>query len=206
MADCALLGGETAEMPGFYGDDEYDLAGFAVGILDASKKLPSDDMRPGDVLIALPSSGVHSNGFSLIRRVFTEDRLRSDPSLLNELLKPTAIYVKPMTRLLDTVDGIRAAAHITGGGFYENLPRALAPGLSLKIDRAALRTPDIFGRIKDEGAVSDRDMFNTFNMGMGMGVIAAKDSADQALSTLKANGVDAYALGETILGDGEIIL
>ncbi|GHU73891.1 phosphoribosylformylglycinamidine cyclo-ligase [Clostridia bacterium] len=206
QAGCALLGGETAEMPGFYGDNEYDLAGFAVGILNSSQKLPSSIMAAGDVLIALPSAGVHSNGFSLIRRIYNEETLSNDAKLLDELLKPTRIYVKPMLELLNSVAGVRSVAHITGGGFYENLPRALQPGFTLRIDRSRLRIPAIFSRIQEDGGVSDRDMFNTFNMGVGMGVIVAAEVADQALTVLRNNGVDAYAIGETIPGDGEIIL
>ncbi|MDR0396927.1 MAG: phosphoribosylformylglycinamidine cyclo-ligase [Oscillospiraceae bacterium] len=204
QAGCALLGGETAEMPGFYGDNEYDLAGFAVGILESGRKLPSGGMKAGDILIALPSSGVHSNGFSLIRRVFPEDRLLKESSLLDELLIPTRVYSKPMTALLESVDGVRSAAHITGGGFYENLPRALAPGFSLRVSRSELRVPAIFDRIQEEGGVSDRDMFNTFNMGMGMGVIVAREEADTAITVLRANGIEAYAVGEIEPGDGEV--
>ncbi|MDR1262108.1 MAG: phosphoribosylformylglycinamidine cyclo-ligase [Oscillospiraceae bacterium] len=206
QAGCALLGGETAEMPGFYGENEYDLAGFAVGIMDAERRLPSEEMEAGDVLIALPSNGVHSNGFSLIRQVLPEETLLSDSALLDELLTPTRIYVRAMTALMDAVDGVRAAAHITGGGWYENLPRALKAGLSLKIDLARLQTPPIFHRIQEIGGVSDRDMFNTFNMGMGMGVIVSQGAADKAIEVLRANGVAAYALGEVVRGGGEIII
>ncbi|MDR1600621.1 MAG: phosphoribosylformylglycinamidine cyclo-ligase [Oscillospiraceae bacterium] len=204
QAGCALLGGETAEMPGFYGENEYDLAGFAVGILDAARKLPADGMRAGDALVALPSSGVHSNGFSLIRGIFPEETLLADTPLLDELLTPTRVYAKPMTALLESVEGVRSAAHITGGGFYENLPRALAPGFSLRISRSELRAQEIFSRIQYEGKISSRDMFNTFNMGLGMGVIVAREDADRAVDVLRSNGVEAYVLGETAPGDGEI--
>ncbi len=197
QAGCALVGGETAEMPGFYHEDEYDIAGFCVGAVDKSRILDKEQMRAGDALIALPSSGVHSNGFSLIRRTFG-DRL-SDYA--EELLTPTKIYVKPMLALFDAAR-VRAAAHITGGGFYENIPRALKDGLMAKIDRAAVKTPYIFRVIAEAGNIPERDMFNTFNMGVGMVAVVPKDQADGALRVLNENGVNAYVLGETAEGEG----
>lgn len=206
QAGCALLGGETAEMPGFYAEGDYDLAGFAVGVVDANKALDRRGMREGDAIIALPSAGVHSNGFSLIRNVFSETVLRMDTALTRELLTPTRIYVKPMTALLEGVGGVRSAAHITGGGFFENIPRALAAGYSARIDRAALRTPEIFRRIARHGRIDERDMFGTFNMGAGMIAVVAADDVDRALRILEANGSAAYVLGEVVDGEGEVLL
>jgi phosphoribosylformylglycinamidine cyclo-ligase len=205
-AGCVLLGGETAEMPGFYAEGDYDLAGFAVGIADAERALPKKGMRAGDILIALPSSGVHSNGFSLIRRIFPEAYLADNTCLARELLTPTRIYVKPMLALLDAELSVRSAAHITGGGFYENIPRALAHGLSARINRASLRTPEIFERISHAGKIGEPDMFGTFNMGVGMVAVVSAEDADRALAVLRGNGEDAYVLGETVEGDGEVLL
>jgi phosphoribosylformylglycinamidine cyclo-ligase len=201
QAGCALIGGETAEMPGFYAEDEYDIAGFCVGAVDKSKILDKEKMKAGDAIIALPSSGVHSNGFSLVRKVFGD----ALPEYAQELLTPTTIYVKPMLKLFDAVT-VRAAANITGGGFYENIPRALKSGMMAKLDKAAVRTPEIFRVIADRGNISERDMFNTFNMGVGMVVIVPKEEANLALSILKesgnAAGVTAYVLGEVAQGKG----
>ena len=197
QAGCALVGGETAEMPGFYAQDEYDIAGFCVGAVDKSKILDKETMKAGDALIALPSSGVHSNGFSLVRKAFGEQLV----DYAEELLTPTQIYVKPMLALFGAAD-VRAAAHITGGGFFENIPRALKDGLMAKIDKSAVRTPDIFRVIAEAGNIPERDMFNTFNMGVGMVAVVPQEQADIAVRTLKENGADAYVLGETARGEG----
>ena len=212
QAGAALIGGETAEMPGFYPEDEYDLAGFAVGLADEDKLLDSGTMRPGDALIALPSSGVHSNGFSLVRRVFDVEGGalgRCEPELgrtLGEvLLEPTRIYVKPVLALLKAAR-VRAISHITGGGFFENIPRALGPGLTARIEKARLETPPIFALIAREGEIPERDMYNTFNMGVGMVAAVAGEDADAALRSLKENGVAAYACGEVVSGEGGVEL
>ncbi len=201
QAGCALVGGETAEMPGFYAEDEYDIAGFCVGAVDKSKLLDKEQMRAGDALIALPSSGVHSNGFSLVRKVFGG----ALPDYAETLLTPTKIYVKPMLKLFDAV-AVRGVAHITGGGFYENIPRALKAGLMAKIDQSAVQTPDIFRVIAEKGKIPERDMFNTFNMGVGMIAVVGKNDIDTALRVLKesgdAAGEAAYVLGETAKGEG----
>ncbi|MDD4124918.1 MAG: phosphoribosylformylglycinamidine cyclo-ligase [Eubacteriales bacterium] len=207
-AGCGLIGGETAEMPGFYPVGEYDLAGFAVGIVDKSKIIDNSAMKAGDVVIGLPSSGVHSNGFSLIRKVFdiengtlTKPLAEYDGKTLGEvLLTPTEIYVKPVLALNNEVK-IKGISHITGGGFYENIPRCLKKGITVRISRKALRIPPIFGLIATAGDISDRDMFNTYNMGIGMTVIVGSEDADKAINILKQNGVDAYVIGE--LKDGE---
>ena len=208
QAGAALVGGETAEMPGFYPADEYDLAGFTVGVVDKARILDKTTMRPGDALIALPSSGVHSNGFSLVRKVFQLENGRVDryeeslgASLGETLLTPTRIYVKPVLALCDAVR-VRAVSHITGGGFYENIPRSLAPGLCASIEKRAVRTPPIFELIQRTGGIPERDMYNTFNMGVGMCVTVAGEDADRALTVLAENGVpDAYILGEVAQGD-----
>jgi len=207
-AGCALIGGETAEMPGFYGDDEYDLAGFAVGIVDKSKIIDGTSTKKGDVIIALPSSGVHSNGFSLVRRVFDVENADllapvdelGGASLGETLLTPTEIYVKPILSLINTVS-VHGISHITGGGFYENIPRSIPDGLSVKIERAAVRVLPIFDLIAQRGGIPLRDMFNTFNMGVGMCVTVSKGDADRALSSLHASGVDAYIIGEIVKAD-----
>ena len=212
QAGCALVGGETAEMPGFYPEDEYDLAGFSFGVVDKAKIVSGDGMRAGDVLLALPSSGVHSNGFSLVRKVFgigpeTINRRYAEFSrtLGEELLTPTRIYVKPVLELLERVT-VRGISHITGGGFYENIPRSLREGLSAKVDKAAVKTPPVFEVIAREGGIPERDMFNTFNMGVGMSVIVPADEASAALDVLRGCGVEAYAFGELVEGDGGVIL
>ena len=212
QAGCALVGGETAEMPGFYPEDEYDLAGFSFGVVDKAKIVSGDGMRVGDVLLALPSSGVHSNGFSLVRKVFgigpeTINRRYAEFSrtLGEELLTPTRIYVKPVLELLERVT-VRGISHITGGGFYENIPRSLREGLSAKVDKAAVKTPPVFEVIAREGGIPERDMFNTFNMGVGMSVIVPADEASAALDVLRGCGVEAYAFGELVEGDGGVIL
>ena len=214
QAGCALVGGETAEMPGFYPEDEYDLAGFSVGVVDKSKILDKETMQEGDVLIALPSSGVHSNGFSLVRKVFQVekgglDRRYADlgQTLGETLLTPTRMYVKPVLALLKAGVRIRSISHITGGGFYENIPRSLAEGMTARIERSAVRVPPIFDIIAREGGIPERDMFNTFNMGVGMCLTVAAEDVDLALDSLADAGEDgAYALGEIARGEGGIEL
>ena len=213
QAGCALVGGETAEMPGFYPEDEYDLAGFAVGAVDKSKILDKTAMRAGDAVLALPSSGVHSNGFSLVRKALALENggyRRVYPELSGvtigeTLLAPTRIYVKPVLALLEAVS-VRSLAHITGGGFYENIPRSLAPGFTAKLERARVQTPPVFDIIAREGRVPERDMFNTFNMGVGMTAVVPAEQADEALAVLRTNGVAAYALGEIAPGEGGVTL
>ena len=212
QAGAALIGGETAEMPGFYPEDEYDLAGFAVGIVDRERILDSSAMREGDALIALPSSGVHSNGFSLVRRVFEVEGgalERYEPELgrtLGEaLLEPTRIYVKPVLALLRSAR-VSAISHITGGGFYENVPRALAPGFTARIEKAKLKTPPLFSLIARAGEIPERDMYNTFNMGVGMLAAVAAEDVDAAVRCLRENGVEAYVCGEVARGEGGVEL
>ena len=212
-AGSALIGGETAEMPGFYPENEYDLAGFAVGIVDKDKIIDNKKTEVGDVLIALPSSGVHSNGFSLVRRIIEKKSLDinekyiylSGRTLGEALLEPTKIYVKPVLSLLEKVT-VRGISHITGGGFYENIPRSIPDGLGARIDRTAVRVLPIFDIIKREGSVSEHDMFNTFNMGVGMSITVKKEDADKALSLLKEAGEDAYVIGEIVKSDEKVIL
>ena len=204
QAGCALIGGETAEMPGFYPEDEYDLAGFVVGAVDKSRLFNRMHMRAGDVVLALPSSGVHSNGFSLVRKVLPDRSLYVEElgaTLGEALLVPTKIYVKPVLALAERIE-VKGASHITGGGFYENVPRCLPSGLSARIEKKAVRTPPIFDVIQKAGNVPERDMFNTFNMGVGMCLIVDKEDVDTALSVVK----DAYVLGELVKGDGGIEL
>ena len=213
QSGCALVGGETAEMPGFYPEDEYDLAGFAVGIADRSRILDSSKVSAGNVLIALPSSGVHSNGFSLVRKVYglgfdMDEKTQMDPDLMKTvetLLTPTKIYVKPILALLEQVD-VRSIAHITGGGFYENIPRALPEGLGAKIRREDVRILPVFEDIAARGDISEHDMFNTFNMGVGMVCIVSAEDCEKAIDILKAAGEDAYVLGEIIESDQGVIL
>ena len=199
---CALVGGETAEMPGFYPVDEYDLAGFSVGVVDKDKMINPENVQPGDVLIALPSSGVHSNGFSLVRKVFElEEKPRNifrefNGSTLGEtLLTPTRLYVKPMLKLIDAVQ-VKSIVHVTGGGFYENIPRALNARTKAVIDRSKVRVLPVFEEIQKAGNISEHDMFNTFNMGVGMIAIVSEQDADKALATLKEAGEDAYVIGQ----------
>ena len=211
QSGAALIGGETAEMPGFYPVDEYDLAGFSVGVVDRDRILDKTAVRPGDKLIALPSSGVHSNGFSLVRKVFdVENADLTAPvealggrSLGETLLTPTKIYVKPMLALMDAVK-VKSVAHITGGGFFENIPRALPDGCAAQIDRGAVKVLPIFDLIAKTGEIPEREMFNTFNMGVGMIAVVAAEDADKALETLKANGEDAYVLGGIVEGEGVV--
>lgn len=203
QSGAALIGGETAEMPGFYPVDEYDLAGFSVGVVDKPKILDPSTMKAGDVVIALPSSGVHSNGFSLVRKVFdVENSDIKSPreelggkSIGETLLAPTKIYVKPVLALLEQVK-VKGISHITGGGFYENIPRSIPDGLGAVIERNAVRVLPIFDLIAKEGNISERDMFNTFNMGVGMSIVVAREDAEKAIEILKANGEDAYVIGK----------
>ena len=207
QAGCALIGGETAEMPGMYGDDEYDLAGFAVGIVDEERMLDSRTVVPGDVIIALPSSGVHSNGFSLVRKILADtgtgfhhhvDELGG--TIGQSLLVPTKIYVKQVLQLLEKSE-VKSIANITGGGFFENVPRALPAGIGAHIDKTAVKTPPIFTVLQKLGGIPERDMFNVFNMGIGMCIITAKTGADAALRTLSEAGETAYIIGETEKGE-----
>ncbi len=209
----ALIGGETAEMPGFYPEDEYDLAGFSVGIVDKDKILDKSTVSDGDVIIALPSSGVHSNGFSLVRKVFDVENsdikkpcdFLSGKSVGETLLTPTKIYVKPMTALFDKVK-VKAVSHITGGGFYENIPRSLPSGKSAKIEKSAVRILPIFELLQKTGNIPERDMFNTYNMGVGMSIVVDKNDVELAIATLRANGEDAYIIGEVVSSDEGMIL
>ena len=211
QSGCALIGGETAEMPGFYPVDEYDLAGFAVGVVDKKKILSNKTMQVGDVVIAIPSSGVHSNGFSLVRKVFdvenadikTPLEALGGKSLGETLLTPTKIYVKSILALLDKVK-VRAISHITGGGFYENIPRSIPDGLGAKIEKAAVKVLPIFDLLAKTGNVCERDMFNTFNMGVGMSVVVKKEDTDKAINILRANGENAYIMGEIVKSDLKI--
>lgn len=213
QSGCALIGGETAEMPGFYPIEEYDLAGFSVGVVDKSKVLDKNTVTEGDVIIALPSSGVHSNGFSLVRKVFDIENIDlgapldelDGASLGTTLLTPTKIYVKPMLALFDEVK-VKSVSHITGGGFYENIPRSLPKGYCAKIDRSSLRIPLIFNYLSATGKIPVRDMFNTYNMGVGMSVIVSKTDADKALDILAKNGENAYVMGEIIRSDEGVVI
>lgn len=213
MGNCSLIGGETAEMPGFYPVDEYDLAGFAVGVVDRDKIIDNNKMVVGDIMIALPSSGVHSNGFSLVRKIFDVDNtdLTSPRAELNgkglgeTLLTPTKIYVKPIMALLKKVN-VKGISHITGGGFYENIPRSLPEHLCANIDKKSVKILPIFNLLQKIGKVPERDMFNTFNMGVGMTVVVAKEDADLAIKTLRENGEDAYIIGDVIESPETIII
>ena len=212
QSGCALIGGETAEHPGMMPEDEYDLAGFTVGVVDKAKILDNSTMQPGDVIIALPSTGVHSNGFSLVRKIFDID---GDPAVLKTapaelggktlgeaLLAPTKIYVKPVLKVLEEVD-VKGISHITGGGFYENIPRSLKKGCCARINKADVRTPALFHLMQKVGGISEHDMFNTFNMGVGMVLTVPAEQADKALEILHANGEpEAYRLGVIAEGEG----
>jgi phosphoribosylformylglycinamidine cyclo-ligase len=212
QAGCALIGGETAEMPGFYPIDEYDFAGFAVGIVDKDKIIQPNEQKAGDVLIALKSSGVHSNGFSLIRKVFTVNgqtlaRYFSDLTCtLGEcLMTPTKIYVKSILNLIEEVK-VKSITHVTGGGFYENIPRSLPDGISAKIEKGSVQILPIFELIARTGHIPERDMFNTFNMGVGMIVSVDKNDVDKTLASLKASGEEAYVIGELVNSDEGVIM
>ncbi|WP_028505479.1 phosphoribosylformylglycinamidine cyclo-ligase [Ruminococcus sp. FC2018] len=213
QAGCALIGGETAEHPGLMPDEDYDLAGFSVGVVDKDKIIKPDTQKAGDVMIAIKSSGVHSNGFSLVRKVFdvneqslakTYDEL-GGKTLGEVLLTPTRIYVKAIMSLIDSVN-VKSISHITGGGFYENIPRSLPKGLSAKISRKNVQVLPIFDLIAKTGNIPERDMFNTFNMGVGMTVVVDKADADKAVEVLKAAGEEAYILGELIEGDYGVVI
>ena len=213
QAGAALIGGETAEMPGFYPVDEYDLAGYSTGVVDKSKIIDNKTIKEGDVIIALPSSGVHSNGFSLVRKVFdVEHRDLSlsvaelgGKTLGETLLTPTRIYVKPVLALLEKV-GVKAISHITGGGFYENIPRSIPDGFGARISRKDVRVLPIFDLLAKEGGIDERDMFNTFNMGVGMSIVVPEEQADEAIAILRANGEDAYVIGSIVKSDVKVIL
>lgn len=210
QAGCSLVGGETAEHPGVMAEDDYDLAGFTVGAVDKSKILDNSTMQPGDVMIALPSTGVHSNGFSLVRKVFD---IENHPEVLNRhydelgmtlgeaLLAPTRIYVKPVLAVMKEIT-VKGVSHITGGGFYENIPRSLKAGCCARIAKADVRTPALFGLLAQTGNIPEHDMFNTFNMGVGMVLTVAAEDADKAIEILQANGEDAYRLGVIAEGEG----
>ena len=209
QSGCALIGGETAEHPGMMAADDYDLAGFSVGLVDKAKVIDHNTMVPGDVIIALPSSGIHSNGFSLVRKVFdvehTDLNVYSDElgrTLGEALLEPTRIYVKPVLRCLEAAR-VKGISHITGGGFFENIPRCLPEGLTAKIDKAAVKTPPIFAMLQSKGNIPEHDMFNTYNMGVGMTVIVAKEDADRAIAALDCG---AYVIGEIVSGEERVTL
>ena len=215
QSGAALIGGETAEHPGLMPVEDYDLAGFAVGVVDKKKILQKERMAVGDVVIALPSTGIHSNGFSLCRKVFNIDN--NDPllyeareelggkTIAEALLTPTKIYVKPVLALLEKVD-VKGISHITGGGFYENIPRSIPKGLTAKIDKSAVKVLPIFDLIAKFGNIPERDMFNTYNMGVGMSIVVPANEVELAIETLKANGQDAYVIGEIVEGDEGVVL
>ena len=213
QSGCALIGGETAEHPGLMPEDDYDLAGYCTGIVDKSKIIDNKTMQAGDVVIALASSGVHSNGFSLVRKVFdVENSDISSPvaelggkSIGETLLTPTKLYVKSVLALLEQVK-VKGISHITGGGFYENIPRSIPDGLGAKIDKNAVKILPIFNLIAKTGNISERDMFNTFNMGVGMSIVVPAEDVEKSLEILKSNGEDAYVIGEIIESEDKIIL
>lgn len=211
-ANCSLIGGETAEMPGFYPVDEYDLAGFCVGIVDKKKIIDNKTIEIGDKVIGLKSSGVHSNGFSLVRKVFDVNKenlneyVESLGCTVGEaLLKPTKIYVKPILKLIEQVK-VKGISHITGGGFYENMPRMLREGVALKIDKNSYEVPPIFKLIAERGNIPERDMYNTFNMGIGMTIIVPENEVEKSLKILKEAGEEAYLIGEVVEGNREVII
>ncbi|MCR5427783.1 MAG: phosphoribosylformylglycinamidine cyclo-ligase [Lachnospiraceae bacterium] len=212
QAGCALIGGETAEHPGTMQPDDYDLAGFSVGIVDKKDIIDNRTMAKGDVVVALASSGFHSNGYSLVRKVFDIENadLSEHIDVLGKtlgeaLLTPTRIYVKPVLELMKSVK-IKGISHITGGGFYENIPRSIPDGLTAVIDKSAVRTPAIFDLLAKKGNIPERDMFNTFNMGVGMSIVVPKESADEAVRILNACGEDAYIIGQITEGETKIVL
>lgn len=212
QAGCALIGGETAEHPGTMEADDYDLAGFAVGIVDKTKVLDQNKMSVGDVVIAMPSSGCHSNGYSLVRKVFDVEHVDLNKyyeelgqTLGEALLTPTVIYVKPALAAIEAAD-VHGISHITGGGFYENIPRCIPEGLCAKINKTAIKVPPIFNLLQKEGNIPERDMYNTYNMGVGMAMIVSKETADAAMAALKAEGCDAYVIGEIVSGTDKVIL
>ena len=209
QSGCALIGGETAEHPGMMAADDYDLAGFSVGLVDKAKVIDHNTMKPSDIILALPSSGIHFNGFSLVRKVFdvehTDLSVYSDElgrTLGEALLEPTRIYVKPVLRCLEAAN-VKGISHITGGGFFENIPRCLPDGLTAKIDKASVKTPPIFAMLQSKGNIPEHDMFNTYNMGVGMTVIVAKEDVDKAIAALDCS---AYVIGEIVSGDERVTL
>ena len=212
QAGCALIGGETAEHPGMMPAEDYDLAGFSVGIVDKPKVVDHSTMKAGDVILALPSSGIHSNGYSLVRKVFNVEHAKLNlyceelgQTLGEALLTPTVIYVKPVLACMDAVT-VKGVSHITGGGFFENIPRCLPEGLTAKIEKAAIKTPPIFSMLQRMGNIPEHDMFNTYNMGVGMTVIVAKEDADKALAALQSQGCAAYVIGEIVESDERVTL
>ena len=212
QAGCALIGGETAEHPGMMPADDYDLAGFSVGLVDKAKVVDHSAMQAGDVVLALPSSGIHSNGYSLVRKVFNVEHANLNlyceelgQTLGEALLTPTVIYVKPVLACMDAVT-VKGVSHITGGGFFENIPRCLPEGLTAKIEKAAVKTPPIFSMLQRMGNIPEHDMFNTYNMGVGMTVIVAKEDADKALAALQSQGCAAYVIGEIVESDERVTL
>ena len=212
QSGCALIGGETAEHPGTMEADDYDLAGFAVGIVDKTKIIDQNSMKPGDVVLALPSSGIHSNGYSLVRKVFDVENADLNKyyeelgqTLGEALLTPTVIYVKPALAAIAAAD-VHGISHITGGGFYENLPRCIPDGLSAKIEKAAIKIPPIFTLLQRKGDIPERDMYNTYNMGVGMAMIVSSETADAAIAALAAEGCNAYVIGEIVSGEEPVVL
>ena len=215
QSGCALIGGETAEHPGLMPEEDYDLAGYAMGVVDKPKMIDKEKMSVGDVVIALPSTGIHSNGFSLCRKVFDIDNNNPElyvareelggKSIAEALLVPTKIYVKPVLALLEKVN-VKGISHITGGGFYENIPRSIPDGLCAKIDKSAIKVLPIFDVIAKWGNVPERDMYNTYNMGVGMSIVVPADEVELSLSILKENGIDAYVIGEIIAGEEKVLL
>ena len=212
QSGCALIGGETAEHPGVMAADDYDLAGFSVGLVDKPKVINHASMKAGDVVLALPSSGIHSNGFSLVRKVFDVEHadlgMYSDElgrTLGEALLEPTVIYVKPVLSCMEAVT-IKGVSHITGGGFYENIPRCLPDGLTAKINKAAIQTPPIFHMLQRQGNIPEHDMFNTYNMGVGMTLVVSQEDADKALNVLRESGCAAYPIGEIVSGDERVVV
>lgn len=204
LSKCALIGGETAEHPGVMKEDDYDLAGFAVGVVDKKKIITPDKVNVGDVIIALASSGIHSNGFSLVRKVYDMEHQEVDPEVLEKLLVPTTIYVEPILKLLEEVD-VHGISHITGGGFYENMPRCLKENQTAKIDKSLVKTPQLFKEIQEKGNINEHDMFNTFNMGVGMIVVVDKEDVDNTLRILNES-VDSYVIGEVVEGQQGVLL
>lgn len=213
QAGCALIGGETAEHPGVMKADDYDLAGFAVGMVDKEKILDNNAMEEGDIVIALPSSGIHSNGYSLVRKVFDIENADLDErpeelegkTLGETLLIPTKIYVKPVLKAIEAAN-VKGISHITGGGFYENVPRCIPDGLCARIEKDKIKTPGIFKLIQKRGNIPERDMFNTFNMGIGMIIVVSKDSCETALKVLCENGIDAYVAGDIVKGEDKVVI
>lgn len=212
QSGCALIGGETAEHPGTMEANDYDLAGFAVGIVDKTKVIDQKKMAVGDVILALPSSGCHSNGYSLVRKVFDVENTDLNKyyeelgtTLGEALLTPTVIYVKPVLAAIEAAE-VHGVSHITGGGFYENIPRCIPEGLTAKIEKAAIKVPAIFNLLQREGNIPERDMYNTYNMGVGMALIVSRETADKAIEALAAEGCNAYVIGEIVAGNERVIL